>query len=173
VQPVQAAGVLGDRAAPRDRQRQEQRVQTRVVESLADVLACRQDDSGLVARNGSEPVAERLPLLLAHARPQHDQVAHALGEALLQSVEVIVSLREHERRPSRVDRLEDVGTDALVARLIDHQLLMQRLELHPLVRIGAPVPAGTPLAERGRSVQTVALPPARVHSRDAAPGRTA
>ena len=49
VEAVQSARVLGDRAAPRDRKRQEQRVQTRIVESLADVLAGRQDDPCLVA----------------------------------------------------------------------------------------------------------------------------
>lgn len=75
---------------------------------------------------------------LAHARPQHDQVAHALGEALLQSVEVVVALREHERRSPRVHRLKNVRADAKVARVIIHQLLIQRLELHPLVREGRP-----------------------------------
>ena len=133
---MQAAGVLRDGAAPRDGQRQEERIQSRVVKSLAHVLARCQDDSDLVPRNGRQPLAERLSLLLAHARAQHDQMANALDEFSLQAVEMVVALCEHERRAPRVDRLDDVGADALVASVIVHQLLIQRLELHTLVRVG-------------------------------------
>ena len=59
-----------------------------------------------------------------------------MGEAPLQSVEVVVALREHERRSPRVHRLKDVRANALIARVIVHQLLIERLKLHPLVRVG-------------------------------------
>ena len=69
----------------------------------------RQNDPGLVLRNSCQALAECLALLLAHARAQHDQMPHALHQLSLEPVEMVVALREHERRPPRVDRLEDVG----------------------------------------------------------------
>lgn len=94
---MQPAGVLRNGAAPRDGQRQEQRVQARVVKTLADVLARGQDDPGLIPRNRGQAIAERLSVLLALARAQHDQMANALDELVLQAVEMIVALSEHER----------------------------------------------------------------------------
>ncbi len=51
---------------------------------------------------------------------------------------MVVALGQHERRSPRVHRLEDVGADAPVASVILDQLLIQRLELHSLVRVGSP-----------------------------------
>ena len=64
VQTMQPARVLRDRSPPRDRKRQKQRVQTWVVESLANVLAGREDDSPFLPRDGCETVIDRLALLL-------------------------------------------------------------------------------------------------------------
>jgi hypothetical protein len=44
VQTMRSAGVLRDRSSPRDRKRQKQRVQTRIVEPLANVLTSREDE---------------------------------------------------------------------------------------------------------------------------------
>ena len=52
---------------------------------------------------------------------------------------MIVPLGQHERRPAAVHRLDDVVADATVAQLVVDQLLVERLELHPLVGIGTPV----------------------------------
>ena len=51
---------------------------------------------------------------------------------------MIVPLREHERRPAAVHRLDDVVADATVAQLVVDQLLVERLELHSLVGIRTP-----------------------------------
>ena len=58
-------------------------------------------------------------------------------ELALEAVEMVVPLREHERRPPRVHRLDDVVADAPVARVVVHQLLVERLELHALVGVGS------------------------------------
>ena len=74
MQTVQPARVLSDRATPRHGQRQEQRVQARVVESLAHVLARRQDHPPLIGWNRGQSISDGLPLLLAHPRSQDHEV---------------------------------------------------------------------------------------------------
>ena len=72
VEPMESARVLRDRASPRDRQRQKQRVQARIVESLSDVFAGGKNDSCFIARDGCQPIGHGLPLLLTHPRSQYD-----------------------------------------------------------------------------------------------------
>ena len=96
VEAVQAAGVLRDRASPRDRQRQEQRVEAGIIEPFADVLAGRQDDPRLVAGNGREPVSDGLSLLLAEPGPQGNQVPHPVRESSLETVQVVIAFGQHE-----------------------------------------------------------------------------
>ena len=52
LQAVQAAGVLNERSLPRHRQGQEQGVEPRVVEALADVPAGRDEQPFFASRNG-------------------------------------------------------------------------------------------------------------------------
>ena len=94
---MEPASVLGDRPAPRNRKRQEQRVQPRVVESLAHVLAGCQDDARFLAWDGRQAVCDGLSLLLAQPGAQDHEVAHLLGEPALEAIHVVVPLREHER----------------------------------------------------------------------------
>ena len=94
---MQSADVLRNGAPPRHRQRQEQRVQPRVVEPFTDVLASREDDAALTRRNGRHSFAHDLPLLLAHSAAEHHNVKHIPGEPGLESVEVLVALRQDER----------------------------------------------------------------------------
>ena len=84
------------------------------------------------------PIADGLSLLLAHAGAQHDEVADTLRELALQTIEVIVALREHEWRSPRVHRLEDVGADAMITSVVLDQFLIQGLELDTPVRGRAP-----------------------------------
>lgn len=49
-------------------------------------------------KSARQPIAERLALPLAHAGAQHHKVANALGQFALEAVEMIVALREDERR---------------------------------------------------------------------------
>ena len=51
---------------------------------------------------------------------------------------MVVPLRQHERRSARVHRLDDVVADAPVASVVVDQFLIERLELHSLVRVGSP-----------------------------------
>ncbi len=66
---MQAAGVLRDGAAPRDRKGQKQRVQAGIIEPLPDVLPGRQDDTRLIWRDRRETLGYGLALLLAHPGP--------------------------------------------------------------------------------------------------------
>jgi hypothetical protein len=91
---MKPAGVLRDRSPPGDRKRQKQRVQTRIVESFANVLASREDDSPFVARDSCETFTDRLPLLLAHASAQHDNMIDARRQLVFEAIEVLISLRQ-------------------------------------------------------------------------------
>ena len=94
---MQPAGILGDGPPPRDGKRQEQRVQARIVESFSYVLAGRQDDPRFIARNAPKPIGDGLPLLLAQPGSQDHKMTHVPGEPALESIEMVVSLGEHER----------------------------------------------------------------------------
>jgi hypothetical protein len=59
VEAVQPSGVLGDGPAPRHRKREHQRVQARVVEPFAHVLAGRQEDAFLIRWNRRELIGNR------------------------------------------------------------------------------------------------------------------
>ena len=54
------------------------------------------------------------------------------------AVEVVVPLREHERRPAVVHRLNDILADATVTQLVVNQFLVEGLELHSLVGLRPP-----------------------------------
>ena len=44
VEAVEPSSILGERAAPRDRHGQEQSVEPRIIEALAEIAACRHED---------------------------------------------------------------------------------------------------------------------------------
>ena len=67
VKPMETANILLQRSLPGDRHRQEQRVQTSVVKTLANVTASCQDDSWLALRNSRNGFRNRSALFLAHA----------------------------------------------------------------------------------------------------------
>ena len=115
---------MGDRPAPRDRKGQEEGVQTRIVESLSDVLAGGQDGPCLIPRDGCQSIGDGLPLLLAHPRSQDDEVTDTCHKPLLETVEVVVPFRKNERRPAVVHGLDDVIADATAATLVVNQLLV-------------------------------------------------
>ena len=55
---------------------------------------------------------------------------------LLESVEVIVSLGQNQRRTPAAHRFDDVVADATRARLVADQFFLENLELDSFVRIG-------------------------------------
>src|ERR1700756_4200633 len=64
---VQSPHVLLERPLPRDGHRQEERIQTRVVKSFANVASGRQDCAWLALRHGGESFGCCAPLLSPHA----------------------------------------------------------------------------------------------------------
>ena len=91
---IKAPGVLRHRAAPRDRHREHERVQARVVEALADVAAGGQHDARLVAGEqllGAPAGANAHPAVQRHEL--RCRVAQEGGEC----VEVRAALGQHER----------------------------------------------------------------------------
>jgi hypothetical protein len=79
VQAVEASDVLLQGPLPRDRHRQEQRVQARVVEAFANVTARGKDDSLFGVGHVGQRLADRLALLATHAALQDENVAHNAG----------------------------------------------------------------------------------------------
>jgi Domain of unknown function (DUF5615) len=79
VEAMQSADVLRDRPPPRDRQRQKQCVEARIIESFTDVFTGGQDRAPFVQRDRGKPFCRRLPLLLAHPTSQHDDASDARG----------------------------------------------------------------------------------------------
>ena len=73
VLPVQAAGVLRERAFPGDGYRQYQGVEGRMVEALADQLAGRQQHPRSIGRQPFQFLKQRGPLLRRHPAVQHEQ----------------------------------------------------------------------------------------------------
>ena len=127
---MQAARVLGDRAVPGYRKRQEQRVQPRVVEALADQSPGRKQKPRLILRDGRETRRHGGHLVLGHPAAKNDQMRDAGRKPLGQIIEVLVAFGQHERRPSFANGLEHVIADELIARLIRDQLRVKLLKLN-------------------------------------------
>ena len=73
---------------------------------------------------------------------------------------MIVPLRQHERRPAVAHGLDDVVADAAIARLVVDQLLIERLELDALVRIGDSCVGWNAVGCTSTNARTGAPPPA-------------
>jgi hypothetical protein len=91
----------------------------------------------LVARDGGETLIDRLPLLLAHAGPQDDNVINA-RELVFEDVEVVISLRQEQRRTRIANRVDDVFADSPSTCVVVDQLLVERLKFDTFVRIRGP-----------------------------------
>ncbi|HEV7242298.1 MAG TPA: hypothetical protein VGQ36_23915 [Thermoanaerobaculia bacterium] len=128
---------MSDRPSPRHRKCEHERVQPRIVESFADVLACRQQDALLIRRDGFQLVGESLALLLPHSAPKNEQMANASRKVTREAIEVVVALGQNEGRPSVANCFDNVVADAPITRLVVDQFAVQALELHSLIRVGA------------------------------------
>jgi septum formation topological specificity factor MinE len=111
---------------------------TWVVESLANVLAGREDDSPFLPRDGCETVIDRLALLLAHAAAQDHNVINARRQLVLEAVEVLIPFRQDQRRTPIANGFENVLANSPSTRLVVDQLLVEGLKFHTLVRIRVP-----------------------------------
>jgi hypothetical protein len=79
-------------------------MEARIIEALADILARGQNDTWLIAGNGGEPLGERLPLLLSHAGAQRNQWLDVTGKTTFKAIEVLIALRQDERRTAFTHR---------------------------------------------------------------------
>ena len=145
-QAVKAAGVLDERALPRDGHGQEEGVQPRVVEPLADVASGRQDEALLVARDGGQLRLGLPPCLGGHTALEHHEVTRKASQARGEVLEVVSPLREEDRRSSLLEGANHVVQDELVALAIGGDRGIELLDPGALVR-GSP--AGR--QSRGRS----------------------
>lgn len=126
---MEPADVLRHRSPPGDRERQEQRVQPRVVESLADVLT-RADYHALFAdRNRGQLRGNSLPFLLAAASAEHDDVADVLDQLSGKPVQVVLAFGQNQRRPARLYDLDYVIENRSIARFVLNEFRVERLEL--------------------------------------------
>ena len=94
--PVQASNILRQRSFPRDWHRQEQGVEPSVVEPLPDVASCRKDQPFLIMGDiqcGGGGFAS----LRRHAPSQDDQILRKLREPLLQIIQMVFALGQHDR----------------------------------------------------------------------------
>ncbi len=75
-----------------------------------------------------------MPRLLVHAGAQGHNVIDARRKLLFEAVEMIIALRQHQRRSSTANRVDDILADSTSSRWIINQLLI----FDGLVRIRAP-----------------------------------
>ena len=76
MQPVQTPGVLDERPLPRNRHREEERVQARVVEPLADEPPRGEEQPFLRLGNARELLGGRAPLPASHPPAEDHEVAY-------------------------------------------------------------------------------------------------
>src|SRR5947209_3840132 len=91
---VEPAGVLDDRALPGDRHRQQERVQTGIVEAFTDVATGCEHESGLVSRKVSQALERRAPGFDLDPAVTHDDVRYVLAERFGEPFEMVAPLRE-------------------------------------------------------------------------------
>src|SRR5206468_1018736 len=108
------------RSLPRDRQREEERVEPCVVEALADVPAGREDESLLAVGNRGELLLCPTPLPGAHAAVEHDQIPRELLQLAAEVFEMVLPLGEEDRRAALVECLDDIVEDEPVTLFVCH-----------------------------------------------------
>ena len=128
MQSVQPPRVLHDGAPPRDRHGQEQGVQSRFVETLSDVPPRGEDQELLAIGDGGQSGQRLSALLLADTSLQHNQVPGECPQAPGEKVEMILSLGEHQRRTSGVERADDVVQYEVVSAFVTRQRAIDALD---------------------------------------------
>jgi len=88
-----------------------------------------------VARDGCETLIDRLPLPLANASAQDDEVIDARRKLFFEAVEMIIALGQYQRRTPIANRVGDVLADSPRSRLVVGQLLIEGLKFDALVWI--------------------------------------
>ena len=137
--PVQASDVLRDPPAPRDGQREEERVEARVIEALAEIGARGQQDARCRVRNRLQPLAHALQFALPHSAAQHDDVLDLVPKHRFEDLQMRPPLRQHHGRAPLLDGGQHVGHNRLVARLVRDDFVDERGQHGPAGGIGCGV----------------------------------
>jgi hypothetical protein len=135
---VQAAGVLLEGALPRDRHRQDQSVERRVVESLANQLAGGQQDARRVWRQRFQCRQHGRALLLRRTALQRDQVLDQPAQGRIDCGEMLRALGQDQNLPPLQIGVDDLPDDAGRTSVIDRQCPEDLLDSGVGMHDGAP-----------------------------------
>jgi len=121
MRPVQPAGILHQRALPRHRQSEKERVEPRIVEALADVLPGGQHEPLLIRWDCGDSLRHLPALFRTHAASQNYEVPCGGTKLCLKILEMVRPFGEEERRPTVFESIEHVIDDELISRRVSHE----------------------------------------------------
>ena len=110
---VKPTGVLNHGPLPRDRHRQQKRVQAGVVEAFANVPAGCQYEARLVAGEIGQTLQRGASGLLLNATVEHNEVRQIAVNPAGESVEVLTTLGQDHWRTPLAEQPASVGHDEL------------------------------------------------------------
>ncbi|CRI63426.1 hypothetical protein THIOKS11320075 [Thiocapsa sp. KS1] len=108
---MQSAGVLLQQAFPRDRHRQDQRIQWRMVKAFADQLSRCQKDARVIRWQRIELCDPIATLLSRHSAMQDDRVRALVVKGGQDRVEMSRALGQHQDCASSMERALDCERD--------------------------------------------------------------
>jgi len=117
---MQPAAVLNERAFPRNRQRQEQCIEPRIVESLTDVAARRQHQSFFALGYRVELLEGFTLSTRCHPALQDDNVTNKRPQRVSEILDVILSFRQQDRRSPFFQRRDHVIDGVLPHQALNH-----------------------------------------------------
>src|ERR1700694_6016285 len=125
---MQPPGVLNQGPLPGDGQRQEERIEPRVVEALANVPASGKQEPFLSGRDGRELLTHVAVGLGSHPSPQHDKMPRKRSKLAREVLEVVPALGQQDRGAPTDESSDDVVEDHRVARLVPRQRAIETLD---------------------------------------------
>ena len=90
---MEPAGVLGERPSPRNRHREEECVEPRIVETFADVASSREHDALATSHSALESIATRAR---RHASVKDNAARRDVAQAPLEQLEMVAALGQDE-----------------------------------------------------------------------------
>jgi hypothetical protein len=136
MKPVQSAGILNQGAFPGNGHRQEESVESGVVESFADVSTCSENESLLSVWDLAEGCPDLSSFLCRHAPVENHEVPSKSAQPLREVLEVISALCEQDGRPALLERADDVVQDELVAWFFHNECPVDLLNAELRMLIG-------------------------------------
>ena len=136
MEAMQPARVLHERALPGDRQREEQRVEARIVEALADVATGGQDQALLVGRDRGKLVSGSVSSPSRHPPVKDDEVAREALQPVREELQMVLPLREEDGGPALLEGGDHVIEDQVVACLVGGERGVELLDALSFRRSG-------------------------------------